>query len=68
MKVNATEARNHFGQMLKHAQLEPVMIVKSGRPPVMLISAEHYDELLLAHVPRPRSASSSPSVGINEPQ
>jgi prevent-host-death family protein len=48
MEVTATEAKNRLGQMLEHAQREPVVIEKSGRRHSVLISAEHYDALLSA--------------------
>jgi prevent-host-death family protein len=49
MEVSATEAKNRLGQMLEHAQREPVFIEKSGRRHSVLISAQRYDQLLLAH-------------------
>jgi prevent-host-death family protein len=57
MEVTATEAKNRLGQMLEHAQREPVTIEKSGRRHSVLISAERYDELVGTAVPRLRSAS-----------
>jgi prevent-host-death family protein len=54
MEVTATEAKNRLGQMLEHAQREPVIIEKSGRRHSVLISAERYDELLAAARPRLR--------------
>ena len=48
MEVTATEAKNRLGQMLDHAQREPVFIEKSGRRHGVLLSAAHYDALLLA--------------------
>jgi prevent-host-death family protein len=57
MEVTATEAKNRLGQMLEHAQREPVTIEKSGRRHSVLISADRYDELLSTAVPRLRSAA-----------
>jgi prevent-host-death family protein len=55
MDVTATEAKNRLGQMLEHAQREPVFIEKSGRRHSVLISAAHYDALLAAQTrPAPR--------------
>ena len=48
MDVTATEAKNRLGQMLDHAQREPVFIEKAGRRHGVLISATHYDALLAA--------------------
>jgi prevent-host-death family protein len=48
MEVTATEAKNRLGQMLEHAQREPVFIGKSGRRHSVLISADRYDALLAA--------------------
>jgi prevent-host-death family protein len=46
VEVTATEAKNRLGQMLEHAQREPVFIAKSGRPHSVLISAEQYERLV----------------------
>lgn len=54
MEVTATEAKNRLGQMLEHAQREPVFIEKSGRRHSVLVSAERYDALLDAARPRLR--------------
>jgi prevent-host-death family protein len=48
MEVSATEAKNRLGQMLAHAQREPVFIEKAGRRHGVLISATQYDALLAA--------------------
>jgi prevent-host-death family protein len=48
MDVTATEAKNRLGQMLEHAQREPVVIEKNGRRHSVLLSAEMYDALLEA--------------------
>ena len=62
MEVTATEAKNRLGQMLEHAQREPVVIEKSGRRHSVLMSAAHYDALVAAsrgapaEEPPPRTA------------
>jgi antitoxin Phd len=43
--ATATEVKTKFGQYLDIAQKEPVMIEKSGRNSVVLISAEEYAHL-----------------------
>ena len=48
MEVTATEAKNRLGQMLEHAQREPVIIEKSGRRHSVLLSAAAYDALVAA--------------------
>ena len=57
MEVTATEAKNRLGQMLEHAQREPVVIEKSGRRHSVLLSAERYDELVRASRGRIRGDS-----------
>lgn len=53
MDVTATEAKNRFGQMLDHAQREPVFIGKSGRRHGVLLSAAQYEVLVAAAQPAP---------------
>ena len=48
MEVTATEAKNRLGQMLDHAQREPVFIEKQGRRHGVLLSAVQYDALVAA--------------------
>ena len=57
MEVTATEAKNRLGQMLEHAQREPVFIEKSGRRHSVLISAEAYDALVAAGRQRGRASA-----------
>jgi antitoxin Phd len=44
-KVNATEMKQRLGQYLDYALAGPVMVEKSGRPSVVLISVEEYERL-----------------------
>jgi antitoxin Phd len=46
MKTSATEIKNHFGEYLDEAKLEPVMIEKMGRPVAVMISNKEYERLL----------------------
>jgi prevent-host-death family protein len=46
MNVTATELKNRLGQYLEAAQLEPVIIEKSGRESSVVLSKRRYDELL----------------------
>ncbi len=45
MQINATDAKNRFGQMLDACQIEPVFIVKSGRQHGVLLSMQQYQML-----------------------
>lgn len=63
MDVTATEAKNRLGQMLEHAQREPVVIEKSGRRHSVLMSAAQYDAL----VERAARASAAPPRKAADP-
>ncbi len=43
--VSATEARVHFGEMLRQVQIAPVVIERGGEPLAVLISKQEYDRL-----------------------
>ena len=45
MNVTATELKNRLGQYLEAAQVEPVIIEKSGRESSVVLSKRRYDEL-----------------------
>ena len=47
MQVSATEAKNRLGHLLEQCQRGPVTIEKSGRRHSVLLSAAHYDALLI---------------------
>ena len=44
--MNATDAKNKFGQMLEMAQAEPVRIQKNGRDVAVVLSPEQYGALV----------------------
>lgn len=44
--VNATDVKNKFGAVLDAALVEPVMVTKSGRSVVVMVSANEYERLL----------------------
>ncbi len=46
MNVTATELKNRLGQYLEAAQVEPVIIEKSGRESSVVLSKRRYDELV----------------------
>lgn len=43
--ISASEAKNRFGTYIEAALIEPVLIERSGRPAVMLISVAEYQRL-----------------------
>ena len=52
-EINATDAKNRFGQVLEMAQAEPVRIQKNGRDVAVVLSAEQYAALVSeSNVPR----------------
>ena len=46
MKTTATEMKNHFGEYLEGALSEPVVIEKSGRSIVVMLSMKEYERLM----------------------
>jgi prevent-host-death family protein len=64
MNVSATEAKNRLGQMLDHAQRQPVVIQKGGRRHSVLLSAEQFDALLEAARQAPRTARGKRAAGV----
>ena len=44
-RVNATSAKNRFGEILRMAETEPVYIVKHGKPKTVVIDAALYEAL-----------------------
>ena len=57
MRMTATEAKNRFGQVLEHAQRNPVVIEKAGRRHSVVLSAAQYDRLLKSALPASVSAA-----------
>lgn len=45
-KMNATDAKNRFGQLLEMARTEPVHVQKNGRDVGVMISPEQYAKYL----------------------
>ncbi len=43
--VSATEARIHFGEIMRQAKAGPVIVERDGKPEVVVISKQHYDTL-----------------------
>ena len=48
MNVSATDAKQKFGQIIDAAKIQPVIIEKSGREAVVVISIERFRELQAA--------------------
>lgn len=44
-KVNATEMKQRLGQYMDYALTGPVVVEKSGRPLVVMLSVDEYDRL-----------------------
>jgi prevent-host-death family protein len=45
MAVSASDAKQKFGQIIDAARIAPVVINKSGKPSVVLISFERFEQL-----------------------
>ena len=45
-KLAATEAKNNFGAAMDAALTEPVLVEKSGRPVIVMMSVAEYDRLV----------------------
>lgn len=52
--VSATEARVHFGELMRHVvdKAEPVVVERGGHPQVVVLSVERYEELVQAQEDR----------------
>lgn len=47
--LSAREAKNRFGYLVDIARREPVCIEKHGRPVVVILSVEAYEQMSTAH-------------------
>lgn len=45
LTIPATEIKQRLGQYLENALVEPVLVEKSGRPSVVIISVSEYERL-----------------------
>jgi len=45
MHITATELKNRLGRYLEAAQVEPVIVEKSGRTSSVVLSKRRYDQL-----------------------
>lgn len=44
--VSATDARIRFGEIMRRAKKGPVLIERAGKPEVVVLSKDHYDQLV----------------------
>lgn len=51
--LNATQAKNQFGQLLDDAQAEPVVISKNGRDVAVLVSQAEFERMTDSNPVRP---------------
>ncbi len=69
-EASATEVKNKLGQFLDAALVEPVMVKKSGRPSVVILSYAEYERLQSVEDAywgeRARSAEQTGFVGTEE--
>ncbi len=61
--MSTNTAKTRFGQLLDTARREPVMIEKHGRPVVVVLSAEDYEELEAIKLERLRAEV---QIGLDE--
>jgi prevent-host-death family protein len=47
--ISATQARIHFGEIMKQAKIGPVIVERDGKAEVVVISKKAYDELIAAN-------------------
>ena len=43
--ISATQARIHFGEVIKQAKISPVFVERGGKAEVVVISKKTYDQL-----------------------
>lgn len=44
-QLNATEAKREFGELLMKAQVEPISIIKNGKPIAVIVSEKEFQQL-----------------------
>ena len=64
--ITVTEARRHFGRLLKTAQAEHVQILKRGEVAAFVVSADEYQRLITAKLTGERDASGAGTPGAVE--
>ena len=48
--ISATQARIHFGEVMKQAKIAPVIVERDGKAEVVILSKKAYDEFVTARV------------------
>jgi prevent-host-death family protein len=46
--ISATQARIHFGEVMRMAQETPVIVERDGKPEIVILSKQAYDSLVQA--------------------
>lgn len=46
--ISATQARIHFGEIMRQAKIGPVIVERDGKAEVVVISKKAYDQLIAA--------------------
>jgi len=46
--ISATQARIHFGEIMKQARIAPVIVERDGKAEVVVVSKKTYDRLVAA--------------------
>jgi prevent-host-death family protein len=54
--ISAKDAKYNFGELVDTARVEPVAVVKYGRPVVVVIAVEEYERLKGLEAPDPAPA------------
>ena len=49
--ISATQARIHFGEIMRRAKTGPVIVERAGKPEVVVISKQEYDQLVASASP-----------------
>ena len=49
--ISATQARIHFGEIMRRAKTGPVFVERAGKPEVVVISRLEYDQLVASASP-----------------
>ncbi len=47
--ISATQARIHFGEIMKQAKIGPVIVERDGKAEVVVLSKKAYDQLVAAN-------------------
>ena len=47
--ISATQARIHFGEVMKQAKIAPVIVERDGKAEVVVLSKKAYDQLIAAN-------------------